>query len=231
MGTQTPRALRRDSRTARHYFPLVTALLLFLTVWGFSDNLLWRIDQPSNRDPKFIVHGSFCLTWMILLFTQASLVRRGSLKLHRRLGRLGVVVATGVAASTAYVFVTVWRPWQEMSLLVQGNRLLLVGFAVLVALAFRDRARPEWHKRYMLLGSFFMLEPVLSRAFDPIEPLLSGFTESQIDAAWWVFFVAVWGLLFLSLSAHDRACAGTVHEATKVGVGLFCAAWLFVLLV
>lgn len=215
----------------RYYFSCATATLLFLTVWGFSDNLLWRIDQPSNRDPKFLVHGSFCLAWMLVLFIQATLVRKRNIDLHRRLGVLGFLLAIGVTLSTGFVFVSVWRPWAEMSVLVQGNRLLLAGFAVLVLLAYRERRRSSWHKRYILLASFFMLEPVLSRAFDPVEPLLTSFTDPQIDSAWWVFFVATWAALFLSLVAYDRSLQGSIHGATKRGVALFCAAWTIVLVV
>jgi hypothetical protein len=215
----------------RYYFSYATAALLFLTVWGFSDNLLWRVDQPSNRDPKFIVHGLFCLAWMLVLFAQANLIRKRNVELHRKLGVAGFLLALGVTFSTAFVFASVWRPWREMSLLVQGNRLLLAGFAVLVWLAYRNRRRPDWHKRYILVASLFMLEPVLSRAFNPLEPLLTGFTDSQVDAAWWVFFVVSWGALFLSLFAYDRALQPSIHDATKRGLILFCSTWAIVLLV
>jgi len=214
----------------QRYFSYATAFLLFLSVWGFSDNLFWKIDQPSNSDPKFIVHGSFCLAWMLLLFSQANLVRARKIALHRKLGVAGLFTAIGVTFSTAYVFWSVWRPWREMSYLVQANRLLLPGFSVLVLLAFLHRKRPDWHRRYILLASLYMLEPVLSRAFNPIEPLLARFTDSQIDAAWWVFFIVLWNALFLSLFAYDRVVLGRIHPATKRGSLLFYTIWVAVLL-
>jgi hypothetical protein len=48
-----------------------------------------------------------------------------------------------------------------------------------------------------------MLEPVLSRAFDPLTPLMRGLSESQIDFYWWIFFVLVWNALFVSLLVYD----------------------------
>lgn len=214
----------------KNYFSYATAILLFLSFWGFSDNLFWKVDQPSNSDPKFIVHGLFCLAWMLVLFVQANLVRAGHVGLHRKLGTFGFLIAIGVTLSTAYVFWAVRKPWTEMTFLVQANRLLLPGFALLVLLAFLNRKRSDWHRRYVLLASFYMLEPVLSRAFDPIEPLLTRFTGSQIDAAWWVFFVISWNALFLSLFAYDRAGQGKIHPATKNGTILFYAMWIAVLL-
>ena len=215
----------------QYYFSLATALLLFLSIWGFSDNLFWKIDQPSNSDPKFIAHGLFCLMWMLILFIQAHLVRTRKLALHRKVGMTGFFVAIGVTVTTAYVFWTVRKPWEEMSNLVQANRLLLAGFSVLVLFGFLHRKRPDWHKRHVFLASLYMLEPVLSRGFDPIEPLLTQFTDSQIDAAWWVFFIITWNGLFFSLFAYDRAVLGRIHPATKRGALLFYAIWLTVILV
>ena len=213
----------------RNYVAVVTSVLLALTLWGFSDNLLWNTGQPSNSDPKFVIHGIFCLAWMVLLSVQATLVRTRRIAVHRRLGVLGAIVALGVVASTAYVFWAVRRPWRTMSVLVQANRGLMLGFALLVVLGLVHRARPAFHRRYLLLASFFMLEPVLSRAFDPLEPLLTHYSDAQIDVAWWWFFVLTWSALFASLVVHDRVVDGRVHEATRLGVALFVFVWLTVL--
>ncbi len=59
-----------------------------------------------------------------------------------------------------------------------------------------------------------MMEPVLSRAFDPFDPILMQFTDSPVDTAWWVFFVVVWNALFASLFAYDYLTAGRSHPVT-----------------
>lgn len=231
MTSEATGAGTREEWWRRHYFSVVAGLLLFLTVWGFSDNLVWRIDQPSNRDPKFIVHGLFCLGWMVLLFSQACLIRGRRIRLHQKLGVGGVAVAVGVVLSTGFVFYEVRRPWQEMSVLVQGNRLLLAGFALFVLVAFLRRRQPADHRRYMLLASIFMMEPVLSRAFDPVEPLLLATLGDSIEMAWWVFFFVVWNALLLSLVGYDLATERRLHRATARGVGLFYLIWLIALFV
>src|SRR5690606_37183724 len=80
-------------RTWGAYFSVVTVVLLVLGVVAFSDNLFTNITQPSNRDPKFVVHGLFGLAWYVLLATQANLVRQCNLRLHRKLGIATFVVA------------------------------------------------------------------------------------------------------------------------------------------
>jgi hypothetical protein len=215
----------------KNYFFTISAFLLFLSVWGFSDNLFWNVGQPSNRDPKFIFHGLFCLAWMLVFCVQAHLVRTGKMRLHRKLGMAGFLIAIGVTLSTLYVFVAVWKGWGAMAPYVKANRLLLASYSVLVLLAFLHRKRPEWHKRYLLIGTLYMLEPVLSRAFDPVEPWLAGFSDRQLDLFWWIFFVVLWNALFLSLLAYDRCVARRIHPVTAGGFAWFLAIWVFVYLV
>ena len=75
------------------YFVWVAGFLFALTLWSFSDNLVWNVGQPSNSDPKFIVHGLFSLGWMAVLFTQAFLINPRSVSLHRQVGWLAAAMA------------------------------------------------------------------------------------------------------------------------------------------
>lgn len=212
----------------RNYFAWISGVLLGLSVWGFSDNLLWDVGQPSNSDPKFIVHGGFCLAWMLVFCVQTRLVRAGRVRLHRRLGVFGAVIALGVTVSTLWVFVAVWKGWDAMAPFVKANRILLPSYALMVLMGILLRRRPEWHKRCLLVATLYMLEPVLSRAFDPIEPLLAGFTDQQIDFAWYVFFVLAWSGLFASLFVYDWLVTRGLHPATLGGSVWFAAVWSLV---
>lgn len=215
----------------RSYFQTLSLVVLALTLWSFSDNLVWNVGQPSNGDPKFIVHGLFCLAWVSLLAVQAWLVHEGNLRLHRKLGVAGALVALGVTLSTLYVFVAVWKGWDAMAFYLKANRLLLPGYAVWVVLGVLNRRRPDWHKRCMAVATLYMLEPVLSRAFDPLNPLLDRFPEAQVDFAWWMFFVVTWNGLFASLLLYDWRVARRIHPVTLGGCLGFYAVWVVVLLV
>lgn len=212
----------------RWYFPVSTVAMLALTLLGFSDNLFTDVGQPSNADPKFIAHGLFCLSWMALLAVQANLVGGGHIRLHRALGVAGLLIAIGVVFSTVWVFVAVWKGWEAMQVVGKANRVLLPSYALFVLLGFLNRRRPDRHKRLMFVASLFMMEPVLSRAFDPFDPLLLRFTDSQVDGAWWVFFVATWNAFFLSLLVYDWKILGRVHAVTATGYAWFGVVWAMI---
>jgi hypothetical protein len=213
------------------YFSIASGLILLLSLWSFSDNFIWNVGQPSNSDPKFIIHGLFCLAWMLALFIQASLIPAGRVQLHRKLGIAGFLAAAGVALTTVWIFVVNWKGWEAMPFYIQANRLQLPTFAVLVWLGYLNRRRPDWHKRLVFAATLFVLEPILSRAFDPLNPLLLRFTDAQVDFAWWIFFVATWSGFWLSLLAHDWKTLRRIHPVTAWSFAWFVAIWIIVWLV
>ena len=213
------------------YFSIVSALLLFLSVAAFSDNLFTNIHQPSNSDPKFIVHGLFGLTWYVLLVVQSNLIRVRNIRLHRRLGIAAFVVAIGLTVSTLYLFIVLWKGWGQMAPEVRANRLLLPGFATFLSLAWLKRGQPDWHKRLIFSGTFLMQAPVLSRAYDPLlmswmEPLFPAATERLGEAGFIVYYFGTWIGLFLSLAVHDWRMMRRVHPVTLAGFSWFVIAWL-----
>jgi len=214
-------------RTWGTYFSNVSVLLLVLSIVAFSDNLFTDIGQPSNRDPKFIVHGIFGLAWYVLLATQANLVRVRNLRLHRKLGIATFMVAIGVTLSTLYLFVVLWKGWPNMEPDVRANRLLLPGYALCLLLAWRLRARSDWHKRLIFVGTFFMLGPVLDRIYDPLvmswaKPMFPLLYTKQVDEIGFLMFRwGCWTGFFLSLALYDWKTLRYVHRVTLAG-----GAWL-----
>lgn len=206
------------------YFSIVSVLLLFLSVVAFSDNLFTNIGQRSNSDPKFVIHGLFGLAWYVLLVMQANLARVRSLHLHRRIGIVSFVVAIGVTLSTLYLFIVLWKGWGNMTPEARGNRMLLPAYALCVLLAWRNRGDSGWHQRLVFVGTFFMLEPVLSRAFEPLvvswlEPLFGTTYTDDVDrVAYLVFFWGTWIGLFLSLAVYDFKTQQRAHIVTVAGL-------------
>ena len=213
------------------YFTITAALMLVLSVVAFSDNLLFDVGQASNRDPKFVVHGLFGLAWYVMLLVQANLVRVRDVALHRKVGVATLVVALGVALSTLYIFVVLWKGWENMAEQVRANRLLLPGFALFLLLAWWHRARPDWHKRLVFCGSFLMLGPVLARCYDPLvvswmKPLFPAFTARVDETGFLLFFFGGWIAFFASLALLDRRTLGRVHPVTFAGLAWFALAWV-----
>ena len=211
------------NRAKGSYFSVVSVLLLVLSVVAFSDNLFTDVGQPSNSDPKFIVHGLFGLAWYVLLATQANLVRTHNLRLHRKLGIATFIVAIGVILSTLYIFVVLWKGWSNMEPEVRANRLFLPGYALCMLLAWQRRGQSDWHKRLIFIGTFFMLGPVVDRAYDPLimswaKPLLSTLYTKQVDEiAYLTFRWGSWIAFFLSLLLYDRKTLGRAHPVAVAG--------------
>lgn len=211
----------------RYYFAVTTFLLLILTIAAFLDNLVTDIGQPSNSDPKFIIHGLLCGAWMMLLFVQAGLIRTRNIRLHRKLGVAGMAVAIGVTLSTIWLFIAAWKGWAAMTPEVKANRFLLPSFSLCVALAFVNRARPDWHKRLIYVGTLFMLDPVLARCFDPfvVPWFMTGWSEPQIESAFLPWFFATWLAFFLSLIAYDIIALRRVHPVSAIALLWFGIVW------
>jgi hypothetical protein len=213
------------------YFASVSVILLVVSIVAFSDNLFTDIGQPSNRDPKFIVHGLFGLAWYVLLMIQANLVRVRNLKLHKTLGVATFVVAAGVALSTLYVFVVLWNGWANMAPEVRANRLLLPGYVVCLWLAWRWRTQPAWHKRLIFVGTFFMLGPVLARTYDPlimswVKPAFPTWYTPRVDElAFLTFMWVAWLGFFASLAAYDWQLQRRVHSVTVAGLVWMAITW------
>ena len=114
----------------------------------------------------------------------------------------------------------------------RANRLLLPGFAACLLLAWHRRSQSEWHKRLIFTGTFFMLGPVLSRAYDPlvvswIKPLFPVLYTKHVDeAAYLTFFFGVWIGLFLSLALYDWKNLRRIHPVTVAGLAWLTTAWL-----
>jgi hypothetical protein len=214
------------------YFQVMAVVLLALTLVAFSDNLLTDVGQSSNRDPKFIVHGVFCLAWMIVFAVQTLLIRRRNLALHRRVGSWAKWVAIGTAASTLFLFWAVWKGWAATAGEARLNRLYLPAFALFVWLGYRNRQRPDWHRRCLLVATLFMMGPVLARDYDRllVDPFLAGrLSEAWIDAAFMPTYFAVWSCLFLSLGLFDWRESRHLHPVTGWAHAWFGLSWVVAL--
>ena len=219
------------SRAGGTYFPVVSVVLLLLSVVAFSDNLFTDVGQPSNNDPKFVIHGLFGLAWYVLLATQANLIRVRKVALHRRMGIATFIVAICVVLSTLYIFIVVWKGWAHTGVEARANRLLLPGYTAFLLLAWLRRGRPDWHKRLVLAGTFLMLGPVLARAYDPLfvswmEPLFPAFTARVDEAGFTAFFFGAWTGFFVSLVAYDWRTLHRIHPVTVAGFAWFMLAWV-----
>lgn len=226
----TPGPLRTAPVLVRWHYPVGTALLLALSLVAFGDNLLTDIHQPSNSDPKMVVHGLFALGWMVLLVVQANLPRMGRMKLHRSLGQSAFVVGAGTVLATLYLLYAVFRGWAVMSPDVLANRIMLPSFGIALLAAWKLRARPDWHKRLVYCGILFLLSPILSRVYDPVvAPFMPPHPPGEDEHLFLGYLVIVWSAFFVGQLAYDwlkdrrlhPISLGTFAWTALVNVGLY----------
>nr|WP_166180005.1 hypothetical protein [Altererythrobacter segetis] len=221
----TPRAWSVAAlATRRHYFPALFVLLFALSLAAFWDNLVTDVHQPSNGDPKMLVHAFFAASWMLTLVVQSAFIRAGNVRLHRRLGTAGFIAAVGVTLSTLYLFVAKWKGWALMEPEVKANRLLLPAFAIFILLAYRNRRRPEIHKRLVLAGTLFLLEPILARLYDPyLVPVLPDAVNRWDAVAYLVYLAGTWSAFYLSLFVYDWLVLRRIHPVSLTGFAMAIA--------
>jgi hypothetical protein len=175
-----------------------------------------------------VVHGLFLLAWMILLLAQSLLVFRRRTPLHRKLGIAGFAVGIGVVLTTIALFWTVFRGFAAMGPETIANRVLLPSFALCLLAAWQMRRRPDWHKRFIYVGTLLLLEPVLARTFDPlVVPLLPPMTPETDEATFIGYMLLLWNGFFVALLAYDRATLGRLHPVSLGGLAWLWLVYLF----
>lgn len=221
----TAAANQAARRPGALYFPVVTSLLVVLSFAAFWDNLVSDVGQPSNSDPKMIVHALFAAAWVIAFAVQAWLIYLGQVGSHRRVGQWIFAIGGGMVLSTLYLFVARFRGFAAMEPEVIANRLLMAAFVVCAVLAYRFRNRPDRHKRLLLVGTFALLEPILARIYDPLTgPFLPAEMSETLDMTLYLsWLAAVWLAFPVSLALYDRRVQGRVHPVTLAGGGAIVA--------
>jgi len=172
---------------------------------GFSPTFYRRPDTVAPLPPYLVLHGLTFSAWIMLFVVQTMLVASGRVRLHRRLGWAGAVLA-GVMV---FIGATagIWSMQREvanghadaaMTFLTTPFSAMLV-FGGLVGAAVAWRRQPETHKRLMLLATISLLDAAVARW--PIA-----------FAADWMFY-AIADLFIVAAVAYDLMSRGKVAAA------------------
>ena len=111
------------------------------------------------------VHGVIMTAWCALFFVQTYLIATHRVRAHRRLGIFGAVLAFLVASIGTYATVAATarevrqHVVRQFHFLFGLNLMNLLLFAIFVILGLALRARPEFHKRLMLMATLTLLAP------------------------------------------------------------------------
>lgn len=211
-------------RDDRFFFAtsLVMAAIIFT---GFSFNL--AMGRSSFASPPIVhAHALVFMGWVVLYVAQNTLVARGSIALHRRLGWIGAGWVVAMLVLGTLVTIRLVRLghapffFTPLQFLVLDPGVLLT-FAGLTAAAIVLRRATDWHRRLHYSGMALLVGPALGRLL-PM-PLLVPYAY-EVDVLAVLVFPAI-GII------ADIRRSGRVHPAWWWGVGAIVGSTVLIELV
>jgi hypothetical protein len=155
----------------------MTMLIAAAIAYGFGRGIDANfIHPPSARPPVLYVRAATFTGWPLFLILQSTLVRTHYLRVHRRIGWFGL------ALGLAMPFVGVATAISMCGMRLRGGDTEVVpflivpffdvfAFAVMFALAFYWRRKPEFHPRLILLATIALTSAAFGRFPASILPL------------------------------------------------------------
>ena len=221
---QTPRV--------RRWFYISAALfVLLVSVFGFGPSLIDESARNAPVTPVVMAHGIVAAAWLFLFLTQAILAATGRITLHRRLGRVGPVLAILLIGLGFFMLIDgAERGGSDLSgdlsraLTIPGSPPLsaedaavgilfplsgFLNFGVLVAAGLWYRQRPDIHKRLMLLA----LTPLVG---EPIIHLVGHLAIHwpTLEGAAAVKLLPIQVLLPFAVAINDKVSQGRIHPVS-----------------
>jgi hypothetical protein len=208
-----PASVAAHDRTIEHRFFTAMAIAIAVTVLaGFTRTYYLRAYFGGTPISTLLhVHGFLFSAWIVLYLTQTSLVAADRVRIHRRLGvaggvLAGVLVLVGITTAIVRVRQGAAPPGGPPPLVFLVVPLTdMVVFAGLLAAGLYYRRQMAVHKRLMLLATVALLAA-------PIARLPFGFLHGSILA---VFAMA--DVFVVALVAYDFAMYRRIHRATAWG--------------
>ena len=220
--------------TDGNFFALYVALIWLAVLAGFVPDVIRHVRTDSAPYPIAVhVHAVITLGWLALLTNQTLLIRRRQVRLHRKWGAAGAVLAVAV------VIVGLWAALAVESealgtpkgrppfLAIEGSNI--IEFAGLATAAVIARRRPSAHKRLILLATLSLTPAAFNRAIG--KPFLHPLLGSGVGQTYVQIF-ALTDLMVLGIGLYDWRTRRRLHPAWVLGAlwmltGQLTASWLF----
>ena len=187
---------------------------------GFARNYYLRA-WLGTRVISFIVHahGLVMTAWVVLFVTQALLIAKHRVDLHRKLGIFGAGLAAVVLTLGVFTIIhSIERQKPDadstlfMELFVAFDGISLLVFAGLVMAGVLYRRRREIHKRLMLIAMISLLPPAYGR-------LIANVTHDNVELlVLGMMYASALSCLLVDAWRHRR-----VHPAFAIGCALVIA--------
>ena len=225
----------QPSRRAEHrYYAWAGAAAFAVVLAGFARSYYLKSFFGTPALPWILhLHGALMTSWLLLFFVQTYLVASHRVRIHRRLGVFGAILAALIIVVGATVALRFGA--REMNhpqaggppaLAFMGFLLAaLFAFSLMVGAALLLRRRREYHARLMLLSCLSLIGPGLARI--PFEPSLAFL---RTGGPLGLFALDL--LVLYACVAWDTWCHRRLHPVFVLGLLLFAAfdmpfIWIF----
>lgn len=213
-------AAHAETRYDRIFYGGMGILLAAIAVAGFAPTYYLRpwfgapmtVSGATELTALAHVHGAVFTAWMALFVVQTSLIAARRVKVHRRLGIAGALLAAtmvsvGYLTATAAARRGAAPPGVDPLQFLAVPLFDMVLFAAFVTAAILQRRDKETHKRLMLLAYVSIIAAGVARlpGVLPYGPL--------------VFFGIAYGLSLIGV-AYDQWSRGRIHRVYYWGVAV-----------
>jgi len=201
---------RRLPRKLHGYFVAFALVFAAIVLTGFSRTFFIPVARGTFAKPLIVhVHGAIFFVWTAVLVIQAILAATKRLRAHRKVGSLAgwlvlpmLVLGTIVAARDTVHDFNEGGGTAALSFFY-GELADLAMFGLLAGGAMLMRNRPEYHKRWVILGSLGLMGAAVGRI-------------PEVSAAGLYIFLG----MIASVAAYDFASRRMVHRATVIGAAV-----------
>ena len=206
------------AKKSEPFFLVMAIVLIVIVVSGFS---VLALSRPGGvmATPLFLhMHGAVFLAWFVLLAVQASLIGRGSVALHKRLGQISIALSIAIVVIGYFV---VSQAIAQPDKTIAGRPAVIgsifpvfdiINFTAAYSLGIANRASGNAHKRFMLASAILMIDPAMAR-------LVFGFGGPG------VLIMVLEVALFAAMLCYDFFKLRRPHWATLVALGLYIIAF------
>jgi hypothetical protein len=205
----------------RRFFLAVAILFPVTVLIGFGQTFYLKPLFPSPPMARAIIpiHGALMTAWVALFVTQVYLISSRRIRVHQKLGYLGIVLAALIIITGTWLSIAAAKYGSivtppvasrlEFLIVPMGD---LVAFAVLFGAALYYRKNAASHKRLILLTLLNFLPPAIAR-----------FPGGMTDAYGPLWFFGVPTILTVALIVIDTWRTGKLNKPFLFG-GLFLIA-------
>ncbi len=202
----------------RFYFYAVLGAAIIVFVGFAQSYFLKGFFGTPPLYPLLHLHGFIMTSWIVLFATQTWLIEAHRVRLHRRLGIFGALLAATILIVGAAVVTINAREGRvpagaPIPVILSLSYINLLVFGLLVGAAIYLRCRSESHKRLMLLATLNLLSPAVNRI--PLHFIESGGLLTVLGLP---------DLFILICVVYDSALHRRLHPAFGWGA-LFSFVW------